>query len=32
VQGRRYRYYLMWMTTLPPGRESATIAELTLFR
>ncbi len=25
--GRPYRYYLMWMTTLPPGMESATIAE-----
>jgi hypothetical protein len=32
VQGRRYRYYLMWMTTLPAGRESATVADLTLFR
>jgi hypothetical protein len=30
--GRPYRYYLMWMTTLPPGRQSATLADLTLFR
>jgi serine/threonine-protein kinase len=27
-----YRYYLVWMTTLPPGQESATLSELTLFR
>jgi serine/threonine-protein kinase len=30
--GSRHRYYLMWMTTLPPGRQSATIADVTLFR
>ncbi len=30
--GRAYRYYLVWMTALPPNRESATIADLTLFR
>jgi len=29
---RPYRYYLMWMTSLPPGSETATIAELTLYR
>jgi eukaryotic-like serine/threonine-protein kinase len=29
---RGYRYYLVWMTTLPPGGESATLSELTLFR
>ena len=29
---RRYRYYLLWMTTLPPGKQSATITQLTLFR
>ena len=28
----RHRYYLMWMTALPPGSQSATIAELTLLR
>ncbi len=29
---RPFRYYLLWITTLPPGQESATINELTLFR
>ena len=32
LSGRPYRYYLVWLTTLPPGSESATIAELTLFK
>ncbi len=27
-----HRYYLVWLTTLPPGRQSATIADITLFR
>ncbi|HEY1451539.1 MAG TPA: protein kinase [Solirubrobacteraceae bacterium] len=27
-----YRYYLIWLTTLPPGQESASISELTLFK
>ncbi len=27
-----YRYYLVWLTTLPPGQESASISELTLFK
>jgi hypothetical protein len=27
----RYRYYLLWITKLPGGMESASIAELTLF-
>ena len=27
-----HRYYLLWMTTLPPGSQSATIADITLFR
>ncbi len=26
------RYYLIWLTTLPPHSQSATIAELTLFK
>jgi len=30
--GQPYRYYLVWLTTLPPKRETATIAEITLFR
>jgi len=29
---RPYRYYLVWLTTLPPRMESASIDELTLFR
>jgi tRNA A-37 threonylcarbamoyl transferase component Bud32 len=32
LDGRPYRYYLLWMTSLPPGMQSATIAELTLFK
>lgn len=27
----RYRYYLVWMTALPPGAQLATIAGVTLF-
>jgi serine/threonine-protein kinase len=30
--GGAHRYYLIWMTTLPPGSQSATISEVTLFR
>jgi len=30
--GQRFRYYLIWITTLPPGMQSASIAELTLFK
>ena len=32
LHGARYRYYLVWITTLPPGMEFASIAEITLFR
>jgi tRNA A-37 threonylcarbamoyl transferase component Bud32 len=32
LSGKPHRYYLVWLTTLPPGMESATIAELTLFK
>ena len=32
LDGRRYRYYLLWLTTLPPGMQSASIAELALYR
>ena len=32
VGGRAHRYYLLWMTTLPPGRESTTISDVTLYR
>jgi serine/threonine protein kinase len=27
-----YRYYLVWITTLPPGQQSASISDLTLFK
>ncbi len=30
--GTRYRYYLLWITTLPPGGETAAISELTVFK
>jgi serine/threonine-protein kinase len=30
--GRRFRYYLIWLATLPPGMQRATIAGVTLFR
>jgi serine/threonine-protein kinase len=29
---RPYRYYLMWMTALPPRSQLATISDMTLFR
>ena len=29
--GKRYRYYLVWIIKLPPGKQSASISELTLF-
>jgi eukaryotic-like serine/threonine-protein kinase len=32
LSGHAHRYYLVWLTTLPPGMESAAIAELTLFK
>ncbi len=32
THGRRMRYYLLWITHLPPGGETAEISELTLFR
>jgi eukaryotic-like serine/threonine-protein kinase len=27
-----YRYYLLWLTALPPGKQSASISGVTLFR
>jgi eukaryotic-like serine/threonine-protein kinase len=30
--GAKYRYYLVWITTLPAQMQSASIAELTLFK
>ncbi len=32
TQGARLRYYLLWITRLPAGSETAAISELTLFR
>ena len=32
LNGKRFRYYLLWITTLPPQKESASIADLTLFK
>jgi eukaryotic-like serine/threonine-protein kinase len=32
LAGQPYRYYLVWLTTLPAGMESATLNELTLFK
>jgi hypothetical protein len=32
LDGVAHRYYLLWMTTLPPGMQSATIADVTLFK
>ena len=32
VGDQRYRYYLVWITALPPNMQSAAINELTLFR
>jgi eukaryotic-like serine/threonine-protein kinase len=29
--GKRYRYYLVWITKLPPGKSSVQIAEIRLF-
>ena len=30
--GTRYRYYLVWITKLPPGKQSVELNEITLFR
>jgi eukaryotic-like serine/threonine-protein kinase len=30
--GVRYRYYLLWIASLPPGSETAALSGLTLFR
>ena len=28
----RFRYYLVWITKLPPGRASAELSDVTLFK
>jgi len=30
--GQRFRYYLVWITKLPPGKERAEISEILLFQ
>jgi len=30
--GQRFRYYLVWITELPPGARSVEISELSLFQ
>jgi eukaryotic-like serine/threonine-protein kinase len=32
THGRRYRFYLVWITKLPPGKTRAQIAEIALYR
>jgi len=32
LHGHAHRYFLVWLTTLPPGMRAATLSELTLFR
>ena len=31
LDGKRHRYYLVWITGLAPGSERVKIAEITLF-
>jgi eukaryotic-like serine/threonine-protein kinase len=30
--GNRFRYYLVWITKLPPGKDQVAISEIRLFR
>jgi hypothetical protein len=30
TEDRRYRYYLVWITALPPNRDQVAITQLTL--
>ena len=32
TDGKRYRYYLVWITKLPPGAERVEITDVSLFR
>jgi eukaryotic-like serine/threonine-protein kinase len=32
LSGQSDRYYLVWMTSLPPAKESASITDITLFK
>jgi hypothetical protein len=29
---KKYRYYLVWIRSLPPGHDSASVNEITLYR
>jgi hypothetical protein len=29
---KQYRFYLVWITKLPPGQDSASVNEITLYR
>src|SRR5215218_6669910 len=32
TKGKRYRYYMLWITSLPPGQQQVKVSELTLYR
>jgi eukaryotic-like serine/threonine-protein kinase len=32
TKGKRYRYYMLWITSLPPGQQQVEISELTLYQ
>jgi serine/threonine protein kinase len=32
TKGRRYRYYMLWITSLPPGQQQVKVSELTLYQ
>src|SRR3954470_11259556 len=32
TRGKRYRYYMLWVTSLPPGQQQVRVSELTLYR
>jgi hypothetical protein len=32
TRGKRYRYYMLWITSLPPGQQQVKVSELTLYQ
>jgi serine/threonine-protein kinase len=32
TRGKRYRYYMLWITSLPPNQQNVQISELSLYR
>ena len=32
TKGKRYRYYMLWVTSLPPGQQQVRVSELTLYQ